>query len=168
MKENSLALIIISGLIISSCNNQPSKVAGSVEQNSISEDIHNGVESTTKVPYREAKHYFVKNSYTADHLIEIKIGTQEDFDKLFGMATTMGKDGKPTAINFEDQFVIAVIGEETSRNARITPSELEQVGEKIILSYVVSRGEPQSSTIRPLLLLIVDKKYDGELEGREQ
>ena len=37
-----------------------------------------------------------------------KITTEEEFNKLFGMATIMGKDGKPTAIDFTKQFVLGV------------------------------------------------------------
>ena len=62
-------------------------------------------ENSNEVAFEVAKNYFFKN----DHEIPAspKITTAEEFGKLFGMATTMGKDGKPTEIDFTKQFVLA-------------------------------------------------------------
>ena len=71
------------------------------------------------MPFEVARNYFFKNGRSSEShpsLLEDgrvtdegkandqvipeypKITTEEEFSKLFGMATTMGKDGKPTAI----------------------------------------------------------------------
>ena len=50
------------------------------------------------VSYILAANYFVKN--TVNQLDNPKIETAEKFNEIFGMATTMGKEGKPTEIDF--------------------------------------------------------------------
>ena len=61
--------------------------------------------------YTVANNYFVKNN--VNDLANSKITTREEFDNLFGMAATMGSNGTPTSIDFENQYVIAVIEPDT-------------------------------------------------------
>ena len=72
-------------LTLVACNNKP---ATAVENN-----IQKG-----EVPFEVAKNYFFKNNQVIPEYP--KIVSEEEFNKLFGMATTMGEDGKPTAIDF--------------------------------------------------------------------
>ncbi len=65
--------------------------------------------NSTEVPYQEAKNYFVKNTYGEEENANLKIETQELFDKIFGPAPVMGEGGKPTAIDFAKQYVVAYI-----------------------------------------------------------
>lgn len=117
----------------------------------------------TSVPFTEAQHYFVKNTYKEGQLTNPKISTQEDFEKFFGMASTMGPNGKPTPIDFTKQYVIAVIGNVTDKATTLSVNSLKQKGDTITLSYKQLEGEKQSYTIQPLLLLTVDNQFQGNV-----
>ena len=86
-------------------------------------------ENSNEVAFEVAKNYFFKN----DHEIPAspKITTAEEFGKLFGMATTMGKDGKPTEIDFTKQFVLAIALPVTNLATEITPNRLEEKGDTL-------------------------------------
>jgi hypothetical protein len=56
------------------------------------------------IPYAVAQNYFVKN--TVDAIANPKIETEEVFNSYFGSATTMGKNGKPTAIDFQKNMLL--------------------------------------------------------------
>lgn len=119
-----------------------------------------------EVPYTVAQRYFVKNDVA--QLPNGAITTEQEFYSLFGQATAMGTDGRPTQINFQRQFVIAVTVPPTDTDTDIEPVALHQYANSLVLTYSVSRGEQRSYTIQPLLLLVVDKKYEGTVELRQQ
>lgn len=122
-----------------------------------------------KVPYSEAKRYFVKNTYKSNEISVQKITSQKEFDEIFGMATTMGKDGKPTDINFSKDYVIALIGTETDANQHpeITIDSLVKNGNSVKVLYTTSGWSvdpnPASYKVVPLKILIVSKQYDGNV-----
>lgn len=114
------------------------------------------------VSYTVAKNYFVNNSL--DSLPPVKITDEAVFNKCFGMATAMGKDGQPTAIDFSRQYVIAVTLPVTDTMTVLKPKRLVKASDgRLTFTYVVKRGKKMSYSIQPLLLVIVDKKYDGEV-----
>ena len=81
------------------------------------------------------------------------------------MAAVMGKDGMPTSIDFTKQYVIAVTLPETDTETDINLVSLKKdTNSDIILTYKVMTGEKRSYTIVPVRLLIVDKKYDGNVK----
>lgn len=118
------------------------------------------------VPYTVAQRYFVKNNVA--ELPNGAITTEQEFFRIFGEATVMGKNGRPTQINFQRQFVIAVTVPETDIDTEILPTSLRQEADSLVLSYNVKRGEKRSYTIQPVLVLVVDKKYEGTVELRQQ
>lgn len=114
------------------------------------------------VPYQVADRYFVNNNLTA--LPPLKITTQSEFDRCFGMATVMGPGGTPTPVDFSRQFVIAVTQPVTDRATELTARSLRRSADgRLLLTYRLKQGERRSYTIRPLLMVIVDKKYEGEV-----
>ncbi|MBQ6187588.1 MAG: pyridoxamine 5'-phosphate oxidase family protein [Prevotella sp.] len=115
----------------------------------------------SEVAFEVAKNYFVKNNIEALPASP-KITSEEEFNNLFGMATTMGKDGKPTAIDFAKQFVIAIIQPVTDVATEITPVKVEEKGDSLFYTYEVTTGEKQSFNIRPVSIIILDKKYEDK------
>ncbi len=126
------------------------------------------------VPYTIAQGYFVRND--VDSLPLNRIITREQFDSAFGMATVMGENGKPTPIYFDRQFVIAVDVPVTDRITSIIPESLEFVpapqkpssvqakivaGSNIEFTYNVQIGASQSFSTHPVLILVVDRRYDA-------
>jgi hypothetical protein len=109
------------------------------------------------IAYTVAKNYFVKN--TVDKFDSPKIETAEQFEAVFGMATTMGPDGMPTYIDFAKQFVIAIIFPPTDFSTKIEAISLEKnAANELVFSYKVEKGKAkQSYMIRPMLAIVVDK-----------
>lgn len=118
--------------------------------------------SSKSIHYAIAKNYFVNN--TLDSLPPVKITDEAVFNKCFGMATVMGKDGQPTAIDFSRQYVIAVTLPVTDTMTVLKPKHLVKASDgRLTFTYVVKRGKKMSYSIQPLLLVVVDKKHDGEV-----
>jgi hypothetical protein len=112
------------------------------------------------VPFEIAKNYFFKKDCTLP--ANPKITTEDNFSKLFGMATTMGKDGKPTPIDFSKQFVLAIVLPVTDFSTEINPVKVEEKGDSLLYSYEVKTGEKQSYSIQPVSIIILDKKYENK------
>jgi hypothetical protein len=114
-------------------------------------------EKSNEVTFEVAKNYFFKNDQEIP--ASPKITTAEEFGKLFGMATTMGNDGKPTEIDFTKQFVLAIVMPVTNLATEITPDRLEEQGDTLLYFYDANVGEAQSYSTQPISLIILDKKY---------
>ena len=110
-----------------------------------------------KVAYTEAKNYFHKNDAPLPE--SIRITSQEEFDRQFGMAAHMGKDGRPTAIDFGKEFVLTKVLPETNLETELTPLSLTREDGKLQLTYRLVQGKPQSYTSQPMFILIVPKAY---------
>ena len=116
-----------------------------------------GDEANNEVAFEVAKNYFFKNDQEIP--ASPKITTAEEFGKLFGMATTMGNDGKPTEIDFTKQFVLAIVLPVTNLSTEITPDRLEEKGDTLFYFYDAKVGETQTYSTQPISLIILDKKY---------
>lgn len=116
---------------------------------------------TEEVPFEVAKNYFFKSNL--DILpASPKITTEEMFNNLFGMATIMGKDGKPTPIDFSKQFVLAVVLPVTDSETEIKPMKVEATSDSLFYTYQVKVGEKQSFSIQPISIIILDKQYEDK------
>ena len=122
-------------------------------------NVENNAESG-EVTFEVAKNYFFKKDCALP--ANPKITTEEDFNKLFGMATTMSKDGKPTSIDFTKQFVLAIVLPVTEFTTEINPEKVEAKGDSLLYSYKVKTGEKQSYSIQPVSIIILDKKYENK------
>jgi uncharacterized OB-fold protein len=121
----------------------------------------------TSVPFTLLKNYFVKNDI--QKLDNPKIETQEKFNEIFGMGATMGKEGKPTAMDFNKQYVIAVILPETDTMITVELVSLtKEENGNIILTFKTEVGQKQSFTTRPNFGILVDKTEVGKIELKEQ
>ena len=59
------------------------------------------------VPNKELHNYFYANN--AGKTPPTKITTEDTFERYFGESAYMGKSGEPTRVDFDAQFVIALI-----------------------------------------------------------
>ena len=134
-------------LAIVACTN---KLAAAVEND----------EESSEVAFEVAKNYFFKNGQVIPE--SPKITTEDEFNKLFGMATTMGENGKPTAIDFSKQFILAIVLPKTDIATEILPVKLEEKGDSLLYTYEVKTGEKQSFTIQPVSIIILDKQYEDK------
>ena len=108
------------------------------------------------VAYTEGHNYFVRNDVTE---VPTMITTQEQFERYFGM---------PTAIDFTKQYVIAAVMPLTDIQTEMSAHSLKQKGDTIVFTYRVKRGEQQSYTMRPMLMIVVDNKYKGVVKAVEE
>ena len=134
-------------LAVVACTTKPTEAT--VENNNTAEEV----------AFEVAKNYFFKNDQTIP--TSPKITTEEEFNNLFGMATTMGEDGKPTEIDFSKQFVLAIVLPMTDMATEITPVKLEAKGDSLFYTYDVKIGEKQSFSIQPVSIIILDRKFEN-------
>ncbi len=119
-----------------------------------------GTAEAKTIKYKKAENYFVRNDYKAYGLK--KFTTQTEFDRCFGMATTMGRNGRPPEIDFSRSFVIANILPETDYSTGIRPVSVRTSGDDCLtVRSSIKRGEKQSYTTCPFYMIIVDRKYAG-------
>lgn len=115
------------------------------------------------IPFEIGKGFFVNNTFDEKQFTNPKITTKEEFENIFGYATTMGENGKPSSIDFSKEFVIAVIGKVTDRLSSIDAISLIKESDSIILNYKVVEGEKITSEMQACLILIVNNKHTGEV-----
>jgi len=123
--------------------------------------------SEQSIPYKEAHNYFLRNDVKT--LPNGQINSQAELESLFGMAAHMGKDGLPTAINFANEFAIAATVPATDLATEMSPRSLKRDGKgNLIFTYRLRQGEKQSYTTQPSLLIIVNRKYEGNVVVRQE
>lgn len=146
MKKIVLAFVTL--LVLAACNSS-NPIDAAADKN----------ETAEEVAFVEAHNYFFKND---QHIPgNVKITNEEEFNKLFGMAAVMGENGKPTAIDFSKQMVLAIVLPQTEQATEITPVKLEMKHDTLYYTYDVKTGEMQTYTIQPMSIIIVDKKYEN-------
>ena len=114
-----------------------------------------------QIPFRQAEGYFVLNTLPATQLTNPKITTREEFDRIFGAATTMGKNGMPTSIDFSKEYVIAAVEPETNRAVRMKPRLVQYEEGNVNLVYLVYLGETQTFSTRPALIVVIPNEHQG-------
>src|SRR5690606_14967583 len=159
MKKNIITVAFAAALFIS-CNSGNQSAEKSKEQNNT--ETVTGAEIT----YKKAENYFVKNNVTGT--VPAKITSQEEFDNYFGMATTMGENGKPTAIDFSKEYVIVIDHISTKNKTEIILSGIEKKGEDILVNYTINEGEDVGFETHPFLMLIVSKDVEGNVVLNKQ
>ncbi len=120
----------------------------------------NTIVKKAEVPYTIAKRYFIKNDVKE---VPNKITNKNEFDKYFGKATVMGKNGQSTKIDFNKEFVIAVATKAVEREIKLEPVSLIKEDNQLLFEYTITEGQETSHTSHPFLLLIVPKDMDGDL-----
>ena len=114
---------------------------------------------TQEVPYTVLDHYFFKNGQALPQ--DPKVDTAEDFMTYFGAAAVMGEGGRPTPIDWAHEFVIAVVYPVIDIATEIAPESLIREDGELVFTYTETVGEQQSWSMRPMLLIKVDRKYEG-------
>src|SRR5690625_2366782 len=136
------------------CQNTSKKEDNSNNKNTSEPKSRTDSEEDEKaVSYTLAEHYFVKN--TVEEIENPVFTTEEEFEEVFGMATTMGEDGKPTPINFSEQYAIGVVLPETKTATELKPVGLVQdEDDQLTFTYKKEEGEDMEHTIRPMLIIL--------------
>ena len=114
----------------------------------------------SEVPFTELDHYFFKNGQPLPQ--DPKVDTAEDFATYFGAAAVMGEGGKPTPIDWAHEFVIAVVYPVIDIATELAPESLIREDGELVFTYIETVGEQQSWSMQPMLLIKVDRKYEGK------
>lgn len=117
------------------------------------------------IAYRVAEHYFLRSNVV--NLPASPISTEAEFSSLFGKATTMGEEGKPTQIDFSKEAVLAVTIPVDDHKTKIIVDRLEKQAGRTLFSYKIVKGERLGYRIKPCLILIVDRDKIGDIEFKE-
>ena len=113
-----------------------------------------------EVPFTQAHNYFVRND--APQPVPAMITSQQQFDSYFGMAAFMGKDGKPTPIDFTSQIALPVVLPVTDIMTQILPVKVEVLDDSLYYTYNIQTGEQLTYSIQPLSIILIDKKYEDK------
>ena len=116
--------------------------------------------------YRPMNNYFVNNNFK-DGTHKLVIHNQHDFESVFGMAAVMGKNGQPTSIDFNHQFVVAIILPVTDYQTDVETVMLNRDGNRLYYSYMIKRGHRTSYTIRPFAAVVVDRNEPSDVIFQE-
>ena len=113
-------------------------------------------EVATPIPFTTLENYFVRNDVDCSKQQRLIIDNKADFEKYFGMAAHMG--GMPTEVNWNKQFVIALVMPETKRATAIYPVAVKATdNDLLVFSYMVKKGDKMSHNMVPFTAVAVDK-----------
>lgn len=117
-------------------------------------------QSTAKIPFQVAKGYYFRGDIDSVRFVRNKITSKKAMDSFFGFAAFMGKEGKPTEINFSKNFVICVVINEVDKLMELSPIGLtKKANNRLEFHFKMLVGEKMTSRSRPILLVLVDNKY---------
>ncbi len=151
MRTTFFLTVLCMLMLTASCSSSTSESTESAEP------TESTASAKSTVPFTEANHYFFRND--AQMPSSPKITTQQEFESYFGMAAVMGDGGQPTAIDFDQQFVIAVVMPVTDIETEIDPEKVELEDNTLTYTYEVEMGEKQTYTSQPISIIILNKKY---------
>ncbi len=110
----------------------------------------------TPIKYTTLENYFVRNDVDCSKQQRLIINNKAEFEKYFGMAAHMG--GLPTEVNWNKQFVIALVLPETKRATSINPVAVKITDNNfLVFSYQVKKGDRISHTMVPFTAVAIDK-----------
>lgn len=118
------------------------------------------------VPFIIAKNYCVNTTFNKQ-LSSSKITSQIEFERIFEKSATTDEYSEPTSIDFSKQYVIAIVGKSTKNNTVIYANNLKVEGDEMTLYYKIEEGEKQTYKMQPFIILVVDKKYQGNVGIKE-
>ncbi len=122
----------------------------------VEETILEEIPASVSVDFKELNGYFVKNRY--EQKGEIDLVTLVNKDQLkddFGIAKTM--TNKVDTVNFDSEFVISLISQQTDLKTDIKVDRIEMAGDVLSVHASVTHGEKQTFTSRPAILVAVSK-----------
>lgn len=118
-------------------------------------------EVATPIPFTTLENYFVRNDVDCSKQQRLIIDNRADFEKYFGMAAHMG--GMPTEVNWNKQFVVALVLPETKRATSIYPVAVKVSDNNILVfSYQVKKGDRISHTMVPFTAVAIDKPASSQ------
>lgn len=107
------------------------------------------------ISHQVLDNYYVRNTVDCSKVQRLIFDNQQDFDAVFGPAALMGS--RPTAINWNTQYVAAIVLPETNRPTMVTPISVKGNENAVIINYQVIKGRKSDYTIVPFTAIALDK-----------
>lgn len=118
-------------------------------------------EVATPIQFTTLENYFVRNDVDCSKQQRLIINNKVDFEKYFGMAAHMG--GMPTEVNWDKQFVVALVMPETKRATSIYPVAVKVTDNNVLVfSYQVKKGDNMSHSMVPFTAVAIDKPASAQ------
>ena len=110
----------------------------------------------TPIHYTTLENYYVRNDVDCSKQRRLIFDNEQDFEAFFGMVATMG--GLPTAVNWNKQYVVAIVLPETKRATAIEPIAVKVAEDNVIVfSYHVKKGDKMAHSMVPFTAVAIDK-----------
>lgn len=119
--------------------------------------VSNLEKDATQLYFEPLNNYFVNNTVECKKTQKLVINDQRNFEHYFGEAAVMGSNGEPTRINWNTQYVLAVVLPETNRSTLVEPIDVKLNGNAIIYNYHVTRGDRTTYNMVPFAAVALDK-----------
>jgi hypothetical protein len=125
-----------------------------------------------KVPFAVAKRYFMRNDaqFTYDRVGDalsprdyFVMTNKEELEKTFGYGTIMGSNGRPTKIDFNTQFAIAIVNPGKENYTSVVVKDIKQIKRTLYVSYDAFTDGNTAENSNVFEMVIVDKKYGGAI-----
>lgn len=100
-----------------------------------------------------------------DGTLTLVIKNNKDMDRVFGPS---GFIGPSRIINFDSEFVVAVVVPKNIAEATIEPVSLKRKGNKLVFSYTIDASKKaNNNNDRNFIALIVDRKEPMKVDFQE-
>ena len=120
------------------------------------------IDVARRIPYVVGRNYYVLNSLHKGGFTQGVIEDREQFDAIFGPAAVMG--AKPAEIDFERQYVIAVVDGMSDDAVHLNMVSLLEADGKVVMYYRRENSGKRSYSVRPYLIVIIDRQYFAPVE----
>lgn len=117
---------------------------------------------SSNVYYDQLYNYFVRNDVDTKKLQKLIIYDQATFDRYFGSAAVMGAGGQPTPVNFNTQYVLAVVLPATDRATTVSVQDVLQTGNSVIFNYRVDKGDKTGYSMVPFAAVALSKPASAQ------
>ena len=125
-----------------------------------SKELRQAQKGAKSTQYVTLNNYFVRNDVNCKKMQRLVIDSKQEFDAYFGPAAIMGE--RPTDINWNEQFVIAVLLPETNKATMVTPLGVKQSPGNVIFRYQVNRGRKTSYTLVPFTAIALNRSTSSQ------
>lgn len=115
------------------------------------------------VQYDVAENYKLKVKETTTGMRNIRITTDEQFNAYFDYAQPTNTTEKQSKIDFDKNFVLVMIGKDSNIETNFQIETIKNKNSKLEIKYCIAELDvPEAVEVQPIIILIIDKKYNKD------
>lgn len=112
--------------------------------------------SSKPIDYLIANNYTLNNEFKTSKGLNLKITSQEQFDKYFKDI----QETKVKTIDFKNYFVLAFIGITSKTETSFKVESIKDKNNKLEIKYCINEiKEPLKEAVYPYSIILIDKKF---------